>query len=55
MTPINEVVATTATARPELINPGDASEADSDGLKLAAGLGDLEGLGLARDGSGCGG
>ena len=50
--PISEVVVIAATARPEVISPGDASEADADGVELAAGLGDLVGLGFARDGPG---
>jgi hypothetical protein len=47
ITPINEVVVTAAMARPELISPGDVSEADVEGLGLVAGLADLVGLGLA--------
>ena len=42
------MVVTVATARPELISPGDVSEAEVEGLGLVAGLG------LAGDGSGPG-
>jgi hypothetical protein len=45
--PISELVVTTAMARPELISPPDVSEADEDWTGLAAGLGDLDGLGFA--------
>ena len=48
ITPINEVVVTAAMARPELISPGDVSEAEVEALGLAAGLG------FARDGPGPG-
>jgi hypothetical protein len=41
-------------AKPELISPGDASEADADGLELAARLVDPLGLGLACDRPGWG-
>jgi hypothetical protein len=39
------VVVTIATARPELISPGDVSEAEVEGLGLVAGPDDLVRLG----------
>ena len=48
--PINEVAVTAVMANPELISPGDASEAGVGGLELAAGP---DGSGFARDGPRC--
>ena len=42
--PISEVAVTAVIAAPELINPGDATEAGADGLELVAGP---DGLGFA--------
>jgi hypothetical protein len=35
--PINEVAVTAVIATPELISPGDATEAGADGLELVEG------------------